>query len=272
VTVSQLRERGYSTFRAEDSVISSYQTALSRALTPNVDSLFYCDLDRALHWIKSHPQELEALATTNYENDFVLIGRTRRAFDTHPETQTITEGIGNTLASKVLGFQETRDILGTTWILTPTLAKKVIKLKQMNQFGFYAEWPITLWRSARRPKYVESEGLEWETPDRYPEEIRAQGLDEWRRSFQTASEWRKRTEMLRDFIGSSFSRKGSLRYYIASVRYISEEYKPSSKTTRNFIWLIKCYANKGAEGRGHTTMRRFASPGVAQQASTKKTV
>jgi hypothetical protein len=38
VTVSQLRERGYSTFRAEDSVISSYQTALSRALTPDNES------------------------------------------------------------------------------------------------------------------------------------------------------------------------------------------------------------------------------------------
>jgi hypothetical protein len=206
-TVSQLRERGYSTFRAEDSVISSYQTALSRALTPNVDSLFYCDLDRALHWIKSHPQELETLATTNDENDFVLIGRTQRAFETHPETQTITEGIGNTLTSKVLGFQETRDVLGTTWILTPALAKKVTERKPMNQYGFYAEWPITLWRSARNPLYLECEGLEWETPDRYIEEIKAQGYQEWKKSFQTGSEWRRRSVMLRDFIDSALNKK-----------------------------------------------------------------
>ena len=38
-TVSQLRGRGYTLFRAEVSVISCYQTALNRALTPNVDSL-----------------------------------------------------------------------------------------------------------------------------------------------------------------------------------------------------------------------------------------
>jgi len=133
----------------------------------------------------------------------VLIGRTRRAFETHPETQTITEGIGNTLASNVLGFQETRDVLGTTWILTPALAKKVTKRKSMNQYGFYAEWPITLWRSARNPLYLECEGLEWETPDRYTEEIKAQGYEEWKKSFQTTFEWRKRTEMLRGFIESS---------------------------------------------------------------------
>ena len=210
-TISLLEERGYPTFKAKDTVVNCYQTSLNQSLKSKTSDIFYCDLDRALHWIRNYPKELEALIKPSIHTDFVLIGRTKRAFDTHPETQTITEGIGNTLASKVLGFLEIRDILGTTRILTPTLAKKVIELKPMNQFGFYAEWPITLWRSARRPEYVEAEGLEWETPDRYPKEIRAQGLDEWRRSFQTASEWRKRTEMLRDFIGLSFFRKGSLR-------------------------------------------------------------
>jgi len=50
-------------------------------------------------------------------------------------------------------------------------------LKQMNQFGFYVEWPITLWRSARNPMYLKCEGLEWETPDRYVTEIKALGLE-----------------------------------------------------------------------------------------------
>lgn len=203
MTVSQLRERGYSTFRAEDSVISSYQTALNRALTPNVDSLLYCDLDRALHWIKSNPQELETLATANYKNDLVLIGRTRRAFETHPETQTMTESIGNTVASQVLGFTKPQDVLGATWILTPALARKILNLKPSNRYGFYTDWPITLWRSAQNPFYIEREGLEWETPDRYTKEIKTQGYNNWKIAFQTASEWRKRTEMLSDFIDSS---------------------------------------------------------------------
>jgi hypothetical protein len=153
-TVSLLKERGYRTFKAEDTVVSCYQTSLSQSLEPITGDIFYCDLDRALHWIRNYPKEFETLIEPSIHADFTLIGRTKRAFDTHPETQTITEGIGNTLASKVLGFLETRDILGTTWILTPTVTKKVIELKPMNQFGFYAEWPITLWRSARRPKYV----------------------------------------------------------------------------------------------------------------------
>ena len=105
----------------------------------------------------------------------------------------------------LLGFPETRDVLETTWIMTPASATKFLEMEPSSRFGFYAEWPITLWRSARNPLYLECEGLEWETPDRYTEEIRAQGLDEWRRSFQTAQEWRKRTEMLRDFIDSTLN-------------------------------------------------------------------
>jgi len=204
-TVSLLEERGYLTFKAEDTFVSCYKTSLNQSLEPITGDIFYCDLDRALHGIRNYPKEFETLIEPSTHTDFTLIGRTKRAFDTHPETQTITEGIGNMMASNVLGFQETRDVLGTTWILTPALAKKVIELKPRNQFGFYAEWPITLWRSARNPLYLECEGLEWETPDRYTEEIRAQGLDEWRRSFQTAQEWRKRTEMLRDFIDSTLN-------------------------------------------------------------------
>jgi hypothetical protein len=73
--------------------------------------LFYCDFDRALHWIKTYPEELTQIVESPPDNDYVLIGRTKRAFQTHPKTQTMTEGIGNTLASKMLNFPETRDIL-----------------------------------------------------------------------------------------------------------------------------------------------------------------
>jgi hypothetical protein len=201
--IADLQNIGYITVMAGPSVISTYRTALKLPLDKTTNCLFYCDFDRALHWIKTYPEELKQLTESPPGNDYVLIGRTKRAFQTHPETQTMTEGIGNTLASKMLSLPETRDILGTTWILTPELAEMIIKKESKNQFGFYTDWPETLWRSAKRPLYIEVEGLEWETPDRYREEIKTLGLEKWKQKFQTASEWRKRTEMLSDFIESS---------------------------------------------------------------------
>jgi hypothetical protein len=201
--VASLQDRGYITSKAETTEISTYRTALKLSLDTTTNRIFYCDFDRALHWLKSYPEELKELVTSPPGNDYVLVGRTKRAFQTHPETQTLTEGIGNAIVSKMLSIPETRDILGTTWILTPKLAEMIIKREPRNRFGFYTEWPMTLWRSARSPLYIEVEGLEWETPDRYREEIKTQSHEKWKQDFQTASEWRRRTEMLKDFIDSS---------------------------------------------------------------------
>jgi hypothetical protein len=136
----------------------------------------------------------------------VLIGRTRRAFETHPETQTMTESIGNTVTSQVLGFTEPRDVLGTTWILTPALAGKILNLEPSNRYGFYAEWPIQLWNNSTNPTYIEVEGLEWETPDRYRQEIAQAGYLSWKESYQNVQEWRKRNLMLRDMIEATITR------------------------------------------------------------------
>jgi len=200
--IKRLQSEGYGTIKAGSTVVSAYQAALRRPLNDE-DNILYCDFDRALHWIKNYPDELKALAQSPLDNDYILIGRTSRAFLTHPETQVTTERIGNIVASKTLGFTETRDILGTTWIMTPEMASMILRREAVNKFGFYTDWPMTLWRSAKKPLYLEREGLEWETPDRYQDEIRSQGYEKWRTGYQTAQEWRKRVEMLKDFIESS---------------------------------------------------------------------
>ena len=92
-TITLLTKKKYSVYKAGNTVISSYQTALKQALDLKVDALIYCDLDRALHWMRTYPKELRKIAETPPENDLVLIGRTKRAFETHPETQKLTEGI-----------------------------------------------------------------------------------------------------------------------------------------------------------------------------------
>ena len=119
---------------------------------------------------------------------------------THPETQTLTETTANTLASKVLGFPETRDVLGTTWMLKAQQAEALIRAKRSNQYGFYLDWPIQSWINSTNPGYIEVEGLEWETPDRYQQEITQAGYDAWKENHQNMQEWKKRNLMLRDMI------------------------------------------------------------------------
>ncbi len=79
-------------------------------------------------------------------------------------------------------------------------AEALIRTKISNQYGFYLDWPIQSWINSTNPGYIEVEGLEWETPDRYPQEITQAGYDAWKENHQNMQEWKKRNLMLRDMI------------------------------------------------------------------------
>jgi len=204
-TLQTLQKLGYEASYGDKSVASTYVIALRRATEKNAEPIFYCDFDRLLHWASCYPEELEA-ATQESTHDFTLFGRTKRAMLTHPETQILTETTVNILASKILGFRETRDVLGTTWMLKAQQAEALIGVEISNQYGFYTDWPIRLWSKSANPAYIEVEGLEWETPDRYRQEIAEAGYVSWRESYQNVQEWRKRNLMLRGMIEAIITR------------------------------------------------------------------
>lgn len=200
--VGALDKIGFEVSRGQETIVGAYKKALESALSKNARKIFYCDFDRILHWAMKYPDELVNLIGSYRGYDFVLIGRTDRAFMTHPETQTSTENIANIISSRILGFKETRDIISACWRLTPRLVRELLRLPESNRYGFYCQWPIEAWRKAEKPYYVEVEGLEWETPDRYSKEIKCKGYDAWLKDFQTPGEWRKRVQILTDSIES----------------------------------------------------------------------
>lgn len=202
-TLSLLGALDFEVYRGGETVLSTYRTALKRSITVNPEHILYCDFDGILHWIKAYTQELAEAVGTDNNHDLVIYGRTHRAFQTHPRTQTMTEAIANRIASHILGFPETRDLISACWRLTPRLAQSILSLPTPNRYGFYLEWPIHAWREAEKPAYIEVEGLEWETPDRYQPEIHEKGYEQWLQNFQTPKEWKKRVEMLNDFIEST---------------------------------------------------------------------
>ena len=65
------------------------------ALRGTCDFVMYCDFDRALHWAEYYPQELREVVRTITACDFTVLGRTPRAFATHPRIQRDTEAIIN---------------------------------------------------------------------------------------------------------------------------------------------------------------------------------
>jgi len=198
--VKALKDLGCITITGSESVQSVYLAALERSLQESPEQVFYCDLDRLIHWVRKYPEEYIQIRRKASECDFLMVGRTPRAFQTHPKTQTLTEGLANLVASRALGFNIVRDMIGVCWGLSISLVHLLLSTPQRNSFGFFCGWPVIAWRNSSNRAYVEVEGLEWETPDRYEREIGVVGYEEWLKNFMTQKEWERRNLMLRDLV------------------------------------------------------------------------
>jgi hypothetical protein len=139
-----------------------------------------CDWDRMLHWVESYPDELRDVVDAITRHDFLILGRTRRAWLTHPRVQRDTEAIVNHAFG--LAFGQPLDVTAASRGLSRRALDSLLALPSPEStVGNDCAWPLHL---ARSPElvigYAATEGLEWETPDRHTDEIAAAGgLDAW---------------------------------------------------------------------------------------------
>ena len=171
----------------------------------------YIDFDRLLHWIKNYQVEFEKIITNTEGFDFVLIGRTERAHNTHHIALLKTETILNTFYSKILDEEKRLDFLCPNWIMTKTLAERVLSLELYTSTGFYVYWSYVLWMETTKKIYLEVEGQEYETPDRYREEIKKIGYENWLKTLDTGKEWTRRVNLVEDTF-TEFMRHGQFKY------------------------------------------------------------
>ena len=156
---------------------------LECALAHGASEGLLCDFDRWLHWIDAWPDELSQLpnriAREHPEAWYCCLGRTERAFATHPQTQILPETATNRALAALLG-RSIDATAGAAWIRRPAaeviLASSIEATKATD-----LEWPALVARTELdRVQGLFLEGLEFETPDAYRAEIAEAGsLDAW---------------------------------------------------------------------------------------------
>ncbi len=174
---------------------AAVQAGIERA-----DHFMYVDFDRVLHWSASYPDELRAMAAILKGADFTLLGRTPRAFNTHPACQRLTEGPVNALAQYLFPKHPPIDLFGASWGLSRAAANILISAKLDDDSSFYAAWPALLWRASVASDYVATEGLEWETPDFFAHDVERMGLTGWLATFESAEQWQQRVTMAAEWV------------------------------------------------------------------------
>jgi hypothetical protein len=144
------------------------------ALQASTSHLHLCDFDRALHWVARYPQELDDVIASIPDHDMLVLGRTERAWATHPPYQTETESLFNRVFALVTGLSW--DVGAGSRGLSRQAAETLLSISQDQSVGTDAEWPLLLLdRAGFRVAYRACEGLEFETADRFGPEIEAAG-------------------------------------------------------------------------------------------------
>jgi hypothetical protein len=208
--------------------------ALRTAFQAGEATFLYCDFDRWLHWVGRFPEELRdlpaALAGRRPRPWYACLGRTRRAFATHPYVQRVAEGATNRAASLALG-RRLDATAGACW-LDRRGAEIVLAGSVEETNATDLEWPALVNREAgrgwaggvasgrlagrgwaggvasgrlagrRRVAYVATEGLEFETAEFYAPEIAALGGREaWERAhYERPEVWRARLGLATDSV------------------------------------------------------------------------
>jgi hypothetical protein len=147
---------------------------LRAGLEAGTSQLHICDFDRALHWVAHYPQELETVIATIPNFDLLVLGRTARAWATHPPYQAQTEPLFNRVFALVTGLPW--DVGAGSRGFSRQAAKMLLELSREKTIGIDAEWPLLLLgRDGFRVGFRACEGLEFETADRFGPEIEAAG-------------------------------------------------------------------------------------------------
>jgi hypothetical protein len=164
-------------------------------------AIHLCDFDRLLHWWHHWRDELDAVLARIPAVDLLILGRTERAWATHPANQLETEQLANRVVSHFYG--EDVDICSGSRGLSWRAAEYLAAHGREHSVGTDAEWPLLLRRAeGLRREQVLTEGLEFETGDRFPEEVaRAGGLAGWNAGLdRDAARWVSRTRLASDIV------------------------------------------------------------------------
>jgi hypothetical protein len=145
---------------------SGRHTVLKMAVATGCDYIQYVDMDRLVRWVETRPDELRQIVERIQTVDTLIIGRTPAAYSTHSRTLIETERLPNTYFSHY--FRQPMDLSAGSRGYSRRAAQFILThSKELNSLALDAAWTVLLKRGDFTWDYVEVDGLDWETADRY---------------------------------------------------------------------------------------------------------
>jgi hypothetical protein len=171
---------------------------LADALATDLSYFHLCDFDRVVHWADFHREELVAVLAWLPTYDFIVLGRTERAFSSHPRVQRDTERIINFVYAQL--NQDSWDVTAASRGVSRHAAALLLEHSTDDTIGNDGTWPMKLRQiGGVTIGYWPTNGLDFETADRYGGEVAERGgVEAWKASVDSDPlMWEQRLELAR---------------------------------------------------------------------------
>ncbi|MFD1032168.1 hypothetical protein [Metaplanococcus flavidus] len=159
-----LMDLDFKVFKIEKKgVAHARRSALKIAIEVSENTHFhYCDLDRLLTWATYHPSELIALKESLFASnaDYIIIGRTDYAFDTHPTSWKKTEQVANSVFSTFCNFDV--DITAGSAGMSRDALQVINKHTNDSYSMTDAEWPLLVFQTDSLLGSIRVNGLRYD--------------------------------------------------------------------------------------------------------------
>ena len=123
------------------------------------------DLDHVLRWIERAPDEFDALVLRAEPVDLLVIGRSPTSIAAGPARLRRTEAIVNDVFAAATGHHW--DVMMGDRVLSRRAAQVVVARSQEPSLATDVEWPLLVERLGFSVRYVEADGLTYETNPQY---------------------------------------------------------------------------------------------------------
>jgi hypothetical protein len=141
------------------------RNALGLALEQSQPQIIYSDFDHMCRWLERDAAELGALLATQAEADFLIIGRSDRAFAVEPARLRDTEVLVNRVYEMMTG--RAADLMFAVRRMSRRAAELIVAQSRVETLATDVDWPLLVERSGFSIGTVRSDALYYRTMDEY---------------------------------------------------------------------------------------------------------
>ncbi|MBS0471246.1 MAG: hypothetical protein JSR60_09255 [Proteobacteria bacterium] len=139
--------------------------AVKLALQGAASTILYSDFDHVMRWIEADPEELRAILTIRSDCDFLVVGRSVRAFAVAPERLRETERLVNHVYRLMTGHDW--DLMFAVRRFSRKGAGTVVARSREDSIANDVEWPLLAEAAGLAIGYVAADELHYRTMEEF---------------------------------------------------------------------------------------------------------